>query len=126
MNTILIIDDQQCVRELLRDVLEGAGYRVLEAESGHEGLRHALHADLILLDEQMPGMSGSQTLRLLKVAPATATIPVLMLSGAAIQQPLLDVSGYVNKPCSPTELLHEVEQILAGAATSGLDRGAAD
>lgn len=125
MNTILIIDDQQCVRELLRDVLEGAGYRVLEAESGHEGLKHALHADLILLDEQMPGMSGSQTLKLLKVAPATAAIPVLMLSGAGLQQ-VLDVSGYVNKPCSPTELLHEVEQILAGAAASDLGRGAAD
>jgi CheY-like chemotaxis protein len=126
MRTILIIDDQQCVRELLRDVLEGAGYRVLEAESGHEGLKQALHADLILLDEQMPGMSGSQTVKLLKVAPATAAIPVLRLSGAGVQQ-VLPVSGYVNKPCSPAELLQKVEQILKSSATeSSLSQGAAD
>jgi CheY-like chemotaxis protein len=126
MKTILIIDDQECVRELLRDVLEGAGYRVLQADSGHEGLRQALMADLILLDEQMPGMSGSQTVKLLKVAPATATIPILMMSGGGIQQ-VVPVSGYVNKPCSPAELLQKLEQVLnPDMAESGLDRGAAD
>jgi CheY-like chemotaxis protein len=57
MKTILVVDDQSCVRELLRDVLEGAGYKVLEAGSGREAQSRAHRADLILLDEQMPGMS---------------------------------------------------------------------
>jgi CheY-like chemotaxis protein len=111
MKTILIIDDQQCVRELLRDVLEGAGYKVMEASSGHEGLNQALRADLILLDEQMPGLSGSQTLRLLKVAPATATIPVVMMSGGGVQE-MRDATDYVSKPCSPSDLVQKLDQIL--------------
>lgn len=119
MKTILVVDDQSCVRELLRDVLEGAGYEVLEAGSGHEAQSRAHRADLILLDEQMPGMSGSQTLCALKAAPETAPIPVVMMSGAC--GGLLDTSpaqlaGYIPKPCSPSDLVRQLQQILAKRA----------
>ncbi|EGH18089.1 sensory box protein/response regulator, partial [Pseudomonas savastanoi pv. glycinea str. race 4] len=80
--TILIIDDDVHVRDLLEVLLQNQGYRTLTAESGELGLAMVeLQApDLILLDIMMPGMDGYEVASQLKASKSTANIPIIMLS----------------------------------------------
>ena len=81
---ILIIDDDQLVSKVTRQVLEPAGYEVFEATNGEDGLLLArLHSpDLILMNVNMPGMNGMETCRRIKAQPETATAFVLMIAGS--------------------------------------------
>jgi DNA-binding response OmpR family regulator len=121
---VLVVDDQDDIREMARLVLTGAGYEVVTASSGREALRLARAAafDLVLLDINMPEMDGWATLRLLKADEALDALPVAMFS---VKSEVRDkVSGlkdgavdYITKPFSVDELTSRVSRILA--ATGG-------
>ena len=121
---ILVVDDQDDIREMARLVLTGAGYEVVTASSGREALRlvRAAPFHLVLLDINMPEMDGWATLRLLKADEAFDALPVAMFS---VKSEVRDkVAGlkdgavdYITKPFSVDELTSRVLRILA--ATGG-------
>ena len=121
--TVMVVDDDPDILELARLVLEGGGFRVVEAPSGTEALRLLgdEHPDLILLDINMPGMDGWQVLRVIKVDDRTRSIPVALFS---IKSQLRDrVQGlqggacdYIAKPFACDELLGRVRHILDSVA----------
>jgi CheY-like chemotaxis protein len=113
--TILVVDDDDDVRGLLRATIERGVHRVVTADDGEEALRTiALAApDLVLLDVNMPGTDGPEVCRRLKADPATRAIPVLMLTAAtqdADRQRGLaaGADGYITKPFSPRSLLDQL------------------
>jgi CheY-like chemotaxis protein len=85
MTKILVIDDETLIRTIMCDMLEGAGYEVVVAPSGEEGLHlaKAERPDCILLDIMMPGMDGYETCSALKADPDLAHIPVLLASASS-------------------------------------------
>jgi CheY-like chemotaxis protein len=118
--TILLIDDDDDVREVAQLALEmTAGWTVRAASSGAEGVRSAVAEppDAILLDVMMPGMDGPATLAGLRADPATAAIPVILLTAKA--QPAdrrvlegLDARGVLSKPFDPMQLAGDVAGLL--------------
>ena len=117
--TILIVDDNYENLEVLRKLLNGAGYAVHPATQGRTAIRALEHlrVDLILLDIRMPGMDGYQVCRELKGNPATAAIPVIFIS--ALHEPVdkvkaFSVGGvdYVTKPFDRGEILARVSTQL--------------
>ena len=119
MYKILLVDDDESTRRICGKVLGKQGYRIFEANNGVEACRKATSEtpDLILLDIMMPRMDGFEALELLKVNPATASIPVIMLTSRdmnyditlAVEQ---GVSGYITKPVTPDDLLDSVRRVL--------------
>jgi CheY-like chemotaxis protein len=109
--TILIIDDEIHLRRLIAQMLEVAGYRVLEAASGPEALHLLEEArpDVITCDIFMPGMSGYEVLEALKSQPATAEIP--KDTARAME---LGAADYVTKPFGTTKLAETIERQLEG------------
>lgn len=126
-NTILIADDNDDNRELLRLLLAAAGYGVQEARDGRECLRLAQQEspDLILADLSMPGMDGWTVLRELQTAPQTRTIPCIAVTahaGLDRRRALeLGFSGYVSKPYHGEHLLATVAAVLADRLPSPQD-----
>jgi two-component system KDP operon response regulator KdpE len=123
--TILIIDDEEQMRRLLRITLEASDYRVAEAATGKAGITEAamVRPDLIVLDMGLPDMPGSEVLSAIR---AWTAVPVLVLSVRGSEQDkvaMLDLGAddYVTKPFSPAELLARVRVALRHAATKGMD-----
>ncbi|MBW3622330.1 MAG: response regulator [Armatimonadetes bacterium] len=122
MSTILVIEDDPDIQQLIHLSLEfTGGYQVLLASDGPEGLVKAAEGkpDLILLDAMMPGMDGFEVCRSLKSNPETETIPVVFLTAKAqaseIQEGLrLGAAGYLTKPFDPMKLKDEIERYLPG------------
>jgi CheY-like chemotaxis protein len=121
--TLLIVEDEDVLRELTREVLEAAGYRVLSAASGEEALGvAALHEgaiDLLVTDVIMPGMSGAELAR--RLGPPRPQMKVLYASGytadaIAHQGVLEDGTGFLQKPYTPGELETKVRAVLDGVA----------
>jgi DNA-binding response OmpR family regulator len=105
MKTVLVVDDEFDIRELLVDTLTDAGYNVIEAVNGNAALERiaADHPDIVLLDIWMPGMDGLEVLAQLRLSPDTAALPVILLTAmpadAGESAGLnLGVTHYVNKP----------------------------
>ena len=116
---LLVIDDDPVIVELLRINFEIEGFEVLSASDGGEGLRRARseHPDLVLSDIMMPRLDGLQLLSRLRADPATAALPVVLLSAKAqnaeVEQGLaLGAVDYVTKPFDPLELLDRVNAVL--------------
>ena len=116
---ILVVDDEPSIRRLIGAALRAEGYRVLLAADGPQALDLAARGnpDLVLLDVALPLLSGHEVLRRLRLSPATARTPVLLLSGLA--SPLeagparsLGAQGVIAKPFSPAELLRRVAEAL--------------
>jgi DNA-binding response OmpR family regulator len=114
--TVLVVDDDDDIRVLVRMLLERAGYGVVDAADGREGLRalHARRPDLVVLDAMMPGLDGWETLERIR---ELTDVPVLMLSARSTE--LDKVRGlkagaddYVTKPFGRQELLARVEALL--------------
>ena len=119
----LVVDDDRGVRRFLCAALERAGFRVTATGSGEEAARLAAsHPDLIVLDVDLPDLSGREVCRRLKAAPETATIPVLMLSGVFVDpadrsQALEDGSdAYLTKPVTARELTATARALLRTAS----------
>jgi len=117
---VLVIDDEDDIREVAQLALEAvAGWEVFTASSGAEGLRVAAERlpDAILLDVMMPEMDGPSTFRALQAQPATAGIPVILLTAKVQASDRtrfhdLGVRGVLTKPFDPMELSREVEGVL--------------
>lgn len=116
--SILVVDDEAPIRKLLRQELEGAGYRVSEASNGQEALRQVQgqeKPDLIILDVLMPRMNGFHVAAVLKNDPQTMDIPIIILTivedkGKGYR---LGVDRYLTKPINTKTLFDEIEHLLA-------------
>jgi CheY-like chemotaxis protein len=119
---ILVVEDNELNLKLVRDVLTHAGYEVLEARSGEQGVEVAAESkpDLILMDLQLPGIDGTETLRRLRSSPLTEEVPVVAVTAFAMREDRERAaregfSGYLEKPFSTRELPAQVRGFLAGA-----------
>lgn len=115
--TILIVEDDQSIRQGLIDVLDFAGYKTHAHHSGPEGLAAAIElpVDLVLLDVMLPGMDGFTILK--KLRESRPTLPVIMLTARGSESDRVEgldsgADDYVVKPFSARELLARVEAIL--------------
>ena len=118
---ILIVEDNPLNLKLVRDVLLNAGFGVIEARTGEEGVARAQDSqpDVILMDLQLPGINGTQALRLIRNNPRGADIPVVALTAFAMAEDrdraLLDgFDGYLSKPISVRDLPQQVASFLHG------------
>jgi two-component system, cell cycle response regulator DivK len=116
--TILVVEDNALNLKLVRDVLTHAGYRILEAASGEEGVRLASEArpDLVLMDLQLPGIGGAEALRQLRTT-AGLTMPVVAVTAFAMDEDRAQAErdgfdGYLRKPISVRALPEQVKQLL--------------
>ena len=119
MSLILIVEDNAKNLKLVRDVLQVKGYSTLEAGTAEDGLKLARgrKPDLILMDIQLPGMSGIEALKALRAEPATAAIPVVAITASVMQQDRQQImsagfDGFIEKPINLRGLLDTVQQIL--------------
>jgi two-component system cell cycle response regulator DivK len=117
--TILVVEDQEDNRQILRDLLSNSSYEMLEAENGAEALSAVAkqRPDLILMDIQLPVMDGYEATRRLKADPATKSIPIIVvtsyaLSGDEGKARAAGCDGYVTKPYSPRALLAKIREYL--------------
>jgi DNA-binding response OmpR family regulator len=120
MATVLIVDDEPNIVQLVRMTLQMASVRVLEAADGTTALDQALAAtpDLILLDVDLPDLSGLEVCRRLKGEERMANTKIVMLTAAAQQDDIArglaaGADQYLTKPFSPVRLLALVEQLTA-------------
>lgn len=123
---ILIVEDNDKNRKLVRDVLRFHGYRTAEAETAEEGLRLAVETPpaLILMDIQLPGMSGLEALAHLRAEPRTRAIPVMAVTASAMTQDRQQIvaagfDGYQAKPIGVREFVAAVREILDRRAGPG-------
>ncbi|MDX1599291.1 phosphate regulon transcriptional regulator PhoB [uncultured Marinobacter sp.] len=126
--TVLIVDDEAPIREMIAVALEMADYDYLEASDALEA--HALivdkQPDLILLDWMLPGTSGVELARRLKKEEATADIPIIMLTAKVeednkIQGLEVGADDYITKPFSPRELVARLKAVLRRTTPPGVD-----
>jgi DNA-binding response OmpR family regulator len=126
--TILLVEDERKLRDLVRSYLERAGFTVLSTSSGAEALSLTTSAapDLLVLDLGLPDVSGETVAREVRAAGAT---PILMLTAKSSEEDRvagleLGADDYVTKPFSPRELVLRVQAILRrGGSSGGLDQG---
>ena len=116
---ILITEDHEKNRKLMREVLQVTGYQTLETETAEEGIRIARESRpaLILMDLQLPGMDGIEALAALRADPATRPIPVIAVTASAMTHSQARIlaagfDGYQTKPISVKEFLRVVREVL--------------
>jgi two-component system, cell cycle response regulator DivK len=116
---ILVVEDQEDNRQILRDLLTNGGYDMIEAENGQDAITaaEASRPDLIVMDIQLPLLDGYEATRRIKADPALAHIPVIAvtsyaLSGDEAKTKAAGCNGYVAKPFSPRQLLAKVREFL--------------
>jgi DNA-binding response OmpR family regulator len=128
MKTVLVVDDDADVRELIVWKLTNAGYATMGAADGQAGLVAAGGGadgsgrvpDLILVDWLMPRMTGIELCQALRAQPATAAVPIILLTAKAEESEVeqgfaIGVDDYIVKPFSPREMLSRVQAVLARA-----------
>ena len=116
---ILVVEDTEDNRQILRDLLSMAGYEMVEAHDGADGVAKAAEhkPDLILMDIQMPVMDGYEATRRIKANPDLKSIPIVAvtsyaLSGDEEKTRAAGCDGYIAKPYSPRQMLAKVREIL--------------
>jgi two-component system, cell cycle response regulator DivK len=116
---ILVVEDQEDNRRILRDLLTSAGFELIEGTTGEEGIRLAesRRPDLILMDIQMPVLDGYEATRRIKATTELRHIPIIVvtsyaLSGDDVKAQAAGADAYVAKPFSPRELLTKIRQFL--------------
>ncbi|MBZ0284680.1 MAG: response regulator [Anaerolineae bacterium] len=121
MRTILVVDDEMSFLEILQVILERAGYRTIVAANGRDGLNliYQEHPDLVVLDDMLPGLSGSDICMTVKQDPAVKHIPVILYSAGPrvrdrdfIAQIRADAALY--KPFKPSDALKLIQSCLNG------------
>jgi two-component system cell cycle response regulator DivK len=117
--TILYVEDNEFNRKIVRQLLARTSYRLTEAVDGEEGvaLAQAARPDLILMDVQLPRLSGLDATRRLRADPRTADVPIIVvtsfaLSGDDVKAREAGATAYLAKPYSPRDLLAKIRQIL--------------
>ena len=116
---ILVVEDHEDNRRILRDLLTSGGYEIIEATTGLEGVNLAAgrRPDLILMDIQLPGIDGYEATRRIKADPALRGIPIIAvtsyaLDGDEVRAREAGCDAYVAKPFSPREMLVKIREYL--------------
>jgi DNA-binding response OmpR family regulator len=127
MKTVLVVDDDPDIRQLITWKLSQAGYTTVAASDGEAGLATAVagdaegrRPDLVLVDWMMPKMTGIEVCRALRDNPATSHIPMILLTAKAQEVEVergfaAGVDDYIVKPFSPREMLGRIQAVLARA-----------
>jgi two-component system, cell cycle response regulator DivK len=117
---ILIVEDNEKNRKLIRDLLQAKGYQTIESDTAEEGLRLAEERKptLILMDIQLPGLDGIAAMKQLKAAPGTRTIPVMAITASAMtynRESMLaeGFDGYQIKPFNLVDFLAEIGRLIS-------------
>jgi DNA-binding response OmpR family regulator len=123
-HTVLVVDDEDNNRELLRQELTDASFDVILASDGAAGLAQAGRADLLLLDIMMPGMDGREVCKRLRASEATRTLPIIMVSAVGeikdkLQALELGANDYVTKPFDADQLIQKVRRLIRQSAARG-------
>jgi two-component system cell cycle response regulator DivK len=120
--TILYVEDNEFNRKIVRQLLAQTRYRLREAPDGESGVRAAQEElpDLILMDVQLPKMSGLDATRQLRADPRTARVPIIVITSYALsgdEQEARDAgaTAYIAKPYSPRDLLSKIREIVPEA-----------
>jgi two-component system, cell cycle response regulator DivK len=123
---ILVVEDNERNLKLIRDVLQFAGYEIVEATSGEQGVALAqdCEPDLVLMDLQLPQMDGTEALRLLRESPRTRGVPVVAVTAFAMREDRerafgAGFDGYLQKPISIRALPEQVRGFLAAKGPPG-------
>jgi len=116
---ILIVEDTEDNRRIVRDLLTSVGYELIEAVDGSEGvaLAQSERPDLILMDIQLPGIDGYEATRRIRAIPDLAKVPIIAvtsyaLSGDEAKTRAAGCDGYVAKPFSPRQLVAKIREFL--------------
>jgi CheY-like chemotaxis protein len=119
MAKVLVIEDEEILRESILNILKTNGFNAIEAEDGRSGLQLAKEfiPDLILCDVRMPGFDGYDVLKALRQDSLTASIPLLFLTADSLQNVMrqgeqLGANGYLTKPFSTAQLVEAVRREL--------------
>ena len=109
---ILVVEDQEDNRRIIRDLLTSAGYEIIEALTGQEGVTVAeTHLPaLVLMDIQLPDFDGYEATRRIKANPKLSAIPIIAVTSYALSGD--DVKAYVSKPYSPRALLTKIREFI--------------
>ena len=117
---ILVVEDQEDNRRILRDLLGNAGFELIEAQSGEDALSAVMkqRPDLILMDIQLPQMDGYEATRRIKSSPEMKEVPVIAVTSYALagdegKARAAGCNAYISKPFSPRALLAKVREYLA-------------
>jgi two-component system cell cycle response regulator DivK len=116
---ILVIEDQEDNRQIVRDLVTASGYELIEATTGEEGIEAAARErpDLILMDIQLPGIDGYEVTRRIKANPQLQKIPIIAVTSYALSGDdkkafAAGCDSYVTKPYSPRLLLAKIKEYL--------------
>ena len=117
---ILVVEDNERNRKLVRDVLTFKGYEIIETETGEEGVRLARerHPNLILMDIRLPGIDGVEALRRLRAEPTTRDTPIIAMTASVMAGDRQRITSagfdaYQSKPINVKEFIATVGQVLA-------------
>lgn len=120
---ILIVEDNEKNRKLLRDVLQFKGYRTVEAETGEDGVTLAMQhkPDLILMDYQLPGIDGIETFRRIRGDASTRHIPIVAVTASAMPEEakkMMDAGfdGFQTKPLNVKQFIQAVAEVFSAKA----------
>jgi len=123
VSTVLIVEDNDKNMKLARDVLQVKGYQTLEAVTGEQGVELAKEKtpDLVLMDIQLPGISGIEAFKQLRADPRTARIPVVALTASVTPTDRSQITAagfdaFVSKPINLKEFLDTVKRLVEGRA----------
>jgi two-component system, cell cycle response regulator DivK len=116
---VLIVEDNPLNLKLVRDVLLNAGFDVIEARTGEDGVARAQDSqpDVILMDLQLPGVDGTQAMRTIKASPSGSGIPIVALTAFAMSEDRdralrNGFDGYLSKPVSVRDLPRQIAELL--------------
>jgi DNA-binding response OmpR family regulator len=115
MKKVLVIEDDDLIRETVLEILEWHGFEAVGAHNGQVGIKMAIAQipDLILSDVVMPKFNGFEVFAVLRSHSTTASIPFIFMTSSEMQKALeLKADGYLNKPCSVTEMLGAIANQL--------------
>jgi CheY-like chemotaxis protein len=118
MQTVLVVDDEFGVAEVLQSILEDEGYRVVTAINGKQALARLSEftPDLIMLDYMMPIMDGTQTLAAIRSQSALAQLPIIMMSSleeVSVRETCTDYNSFLRKPFRAVAVVNLVARLLA-------------
>ena len=119
MQSILAVDDSASMRQMVSFTLKGAGYHVIEAADGQEAYEKAMtqSVDLVLTDQNMPGMDGVTLVKNLRGLPTYASTPILILTTESGDELISKVraagaTGWLVKPFDPSKLLEVIRKVI--------------